>query len=353
MEFFNSTFENYKRLFGVNDFEFVVHDKHPDYGSTKFARQFDGSNSMLIKVQHHKAHIASVIAENNLKCDLLGFAWDGTGYGDDGKVWGSEIFKVDRNLEFTRTGHLMEKFLPGGSITIEKPYRMCLVYLNYLWKKNMKDKESFRDFVYRIQPAYKDIIEDMEIKAIEGQVKSGFNSPVTTSMGRLFDAVSSLLGLTHISSFEGAAAIHLEMAMEDKNINEFLKNDTRNIENKYRYDTGMKNKKGYFIINDFYIFSQILEDLGNGNKKSEISFKFHNTLAQIILDTSIYFRLNKGIETIVLSGGVFQNNYLTEICFKLLEINNFKVYSNFKVPVNDGGISLGQAYMAAFKKNIK
>lgn len=348
LEFFEDTLINYKSLFGLDEFDIVAHDMHPDYRSTKIARSSISSN-MLFPVQHHMAHISSVIAENNLECPLLGFAWDGTGYGTDGKIWGSEIFEVSSNLDFIRIGHLIEKALPGSAATIKKPYRMAAVYLRQLWKRN-NSNESLRDYIYN-NMAY-DPIKIEEIDAICGQIETDFNSPLTTSMGRLFDAVSSILDCTHVCTFEGEAAISLEMAIEEKYIDYIFKSNFKTIEKKYRYDTIIKKSDGKLIIDDYNIFRQIVDDYKNGISKGLISFKFHNTLACMVLNISMDHRISKKTKCIVLSGGVFQNDYLLRLCYALLNNNNFDVYTNLKVPVNDGGISLGQAYFAAVKNNL-
>ena len=194
------------------------------------------------------------------------------------------------------------------------------------------------------------MIDPVEIGAVESQILTGFNSPLTTSMGRLFDAVSSLLGIKHIISFEGEAAINLEMEIDEKLYGSLLNRNILKINKSQRYGTGLEKCNEKSVIDDFFIFSQIASDIKYGKGKSEISFKFHNTLAQIVLDISNSARDRNNIENIALAGGVFQNSYLLDLCFELLENNGFKVYSNFKVPVNDGGISLGQAYLASFKK---
>ena len=366
LEFFKSTLKNYKKLFNMNDIDIVAYDKHPDYTSTKFAKKITHTLSK-ISIQHHKAHIASVIAENRISGKVLGFAWDGTGYGDDGKIWGSEIFTVDNNMNFNRMGHLSEKILPGGEITIKKPYRMALSYLYNYWREyiinsnninnkdtginiNLNDKtgdntinnvnnkgntDNFTKYVFNNFPFYKSIMQPLEIEILQNQLETGFNSPVTTSMGRFFDAVSSILNLTHCSSYEGEAAINLEM-ISDENIKE-------------EYDFKLINTEGKIIIDDLYIFNQIIKDIRNNIPKNIISSKFHNTLATVILKISKIINKKYGIKNIALSGGVFQNNLLLNKCYNIIQRDDFKLYSNFKVPVNDGGISLGQAYLAAYK----
>jgi len=332
LQFFNSTFKNYKKLFNIGRINLVAYDKHPGYASTKFAKELEDTISK-IEVQHHKAHIASVMAENNINNSIIGFAWDGTGYGDDGKIWGSEIFVIDDDLNFKRIGYLKEKVLPGGEVSIKKPYRMAMTYLYGLWTEHKNAEDKFSEFVYNKLPFYKKIISNFEIDAIEKQIEIEFNSPVTTSMGRFFDAVSSMLDCTHSSSFEGEAAIHLEMVAD--------------FDEKGQYDIKIDNKDGVYVIDDYHIFSQIFGEVLNGIPKSKISAKFHNTLTNIILRISQLVGKTYNIDKVALSGGVFQNNYLLGKCFDILKNNDFRVYSNFKVPVNDGGISLGQAYIAA------
>jgi hydrogenase maturation protein HypF len=334
VEFYRSSFDHYKKIFNIDKIDKIACDKHPSYASTVFARH-QNNNGNFIAVQHHKAHIASVIAENGIDERVAGFAWDGTGYGDDGKIWGSEIFTVDRNLNFTRIGHLQEKILPGGEITIKKPCRMAISYLYDLWKKMNTGDNNFLRFLYNSLPFYNKIVSPAEVEAITGQMQTGFNSPITTSMGRLFDAVSSILNCTHISSYEGEAAVNLEMAADFK------------IDSSYKIKIDSADDNIY-IIDDYYIFNQIFNDILNDTPAGLISSKFHNSLTDIILEICMSLRKIQGITSIALSGGVFQNNFLLKKCFNILKKNNFKVYSNFKVPVNDGGISLGQAYIAAF-----
>lgn len=334
LEFYTSTFNHFRELFNINKIDAAAYDKHPAYASTTFTSKLKNIKTR-IEVQHHKAHIASVMAENGINGNLIGFAWDGTGYGDDGKIWGSEIFEVNQDLNFIRVGHLKEKILPGGEISIKNPYRMAVSYLYQLWKSNGYSKNKFYWFLYENLPFYKKIISKLEIEVIVKQIESGFNSPVTTSMGRLFDAVSSLLNCTHVSSFEGEAAIHLEMIA--------------NPEVKKKYPLKIDYINGTYLIDDYYIFSQIFKDLQKKIPIGKISARFHNTLVSAVLEISNAIRKKSGICSVGLSGGVFQNNFLLERCFDILKEDGFKVYSNFNVPVNDGGISLGQSYISALK----
>lgn len=376
ISFFKSTLKTYYSLFNIDKTDLIASDMHPAFRLNSFA-----SDKILadkkIKVQHHKAHIASVIAENNINEKVIGFAWDGTGFGDDGKIWGSEIFIVDKKLNFKRIGHLSEKILPGGEITIHKPYRMAITYIYYSWIKMsentrfLKNKpennnllsysnnyaDYFIKYIRANFPGFNDIVSDKEIMAIVFQIKSRYNSIETTSMGRLFDAVSSILNLKSTSSFEGEAAIELEMFVKNKvkecykikyinsSKEQFKKLDELAVS--FLKGSGELNDLDYpvFIIDDISIMNEIIKDLLNKTDLGIISARFHNTLAKIILDISKKVRNQLSINKIALSGGVFQNNYLFEKVYDILENNFFEVYSNFKVPVNDGGVSLGQAYI--------
>lgn len=334
IDFFKSTLSNYKNLFNIENIDLIACDCHPDHASSRIASKL--KSGQKTRVQHHRAHLASVIAENQINDTVCGFSWDGTGLGDDGKIWGSEIFVVDCKFKFERVGHLSEKILPGGRITIKKPYRMAITYLYYLWEKEKKgSKEKFPEFIYNILPSYKNIASSIEIDTIEKQIKTQYNSPVTTSMGRFFDAVSSLLDLTHINTFEGEAAIHMEMVSDE------------GTKGEYRIEINRSQNKA--IIDDFGIITQILEDISNRVPAGRISAKFHNTLTKMILNISQEIRKERDINKIALSGGVFQNNLLLKKCFSSLRNDSFEVFSNFMVPVNDGGISLGQAYIAAIE----
>ncbi len=421
-DFFRQTLKNYKKIFGIKKIDIVISDKHPDYISTKFAKEHF-KTAKKIQIQHHEAHIASVIAENRLletlrvedskyenpeiptaicsECEnpeskifkkktkkfslipvdsslsgknppdialILGFAWDGTGYGNDGKIWGSEVFTVDRSFNFNRIGSLREKCIPGGEITIKKPYRMAFSYLYDIWKANISNNNSalpnrrgkseqsnkvpsanterFDDYIFKNFPFYRDISSENEITILKSQIETGFNSPITTSMGRFFDAVSSILNISHIASYEGEAAINLEMSAKTQCDME--------------YDLQYLNKSGFynnnpFMLDDYHILMQILEDIKKKVGTPIISAKFHNSLARAVLLISLGMQKKLNIKNVALSGGVFQNNYLLAKSFKLLKKHGFKPYSNFKVPVNDGGISLGQAYYGAWKvyKNSK
>jgi hydrogenase maturation protein HypF len=361
-DFFRETIGRYRDLFGIKTITAAAYDLHPDYYSSKFAMG-NFKNIRKVSVQHHIAHLAGVIAENSLLSKdkiFLGFSWDGSGFGSDGKIWGGETFFIDCSLNFTRVGSLNEKVLPGGSAAVLNPYKMAGVYIyshfkniseshiNRMALSGSKSKDSdFKNFLFKYFPHYKKIFRQNELEMLTSQIISGYNSPLTTSMGRFFDAVSSLINVTHSVSYEGEAAIDLEMIADPGEKNSYkIKIDDTVFQPGSR-QSEKKPQENYFIIDDHYIFSQIIDDFIKKTGIPAISAKFHNTLAQIILDICLYFKKHYNVWSIILSGGVFQNNVLISKAFKILEKNGFKVYTNFAVPVNDGGISLGQAYIAA------
>ncbi len=325
MEHFEHTLNLYKKLFRVNP-KIIAYDLHPDYFSTKFALQLATCNLQLrtVAVQHHHAHIASCMLENELpNSKVIGVALDGTGYGTDGKIWGGEFLLADYR-DFERVGHFSYLPLPGGETAIKKPYRIAIAYLNALNEPLPAELTKG--------------IKDEEITATLAQLKKGFNSPLTSSCGRFFDAVSALLGIRKEVNYDAQAAIELEMLADESE--------------KGYYPFKIDFIENRFILDQLSIFACVLADLKKGTSKPIISARFHNTIARVILalckkilqNRDVHHRLN----TVCLSGGVFQNLYLLKRTVPLLEKNNFKVYYQKKVPCNDGGVSLGQAIIASF-----
>jgi hydrogenase maturation protein HypF len=328
MEHFENTIALYKHLFRIEP-EIIAHDLHPEYLSTKYAvdlAQRD-TNLDLIPVQHHHAHIVSCMVDNQIEGPVIGVAFDGTGYGSDGNIWGGEFLLADyRN--FRRTGHLEYLPLPGGAAAIKKPYRIALSYLSKLLGKNILD--SRLSFLESIDPA--------EIELVTQQAESGFNAPLTSSMGRLFDAVSALLGIRDSIDYEGQAAIELEM--------EAYEHLEAAGNQHYRFD--ITDTGRMFIVRLERLFSDILEDLYCGTPKGTISARFHNTIARLILEMCQLIAQKSNLKSVALSGGVFQNRLLLRKAVPLLESDGFSVATHRQVPCNDGGISLGQAVAAHF-----
>lgn len=265
----------------------VVSDKHPSYFS-------GGVFDAHIKIQHHKAHVASVIAEHGICGSVLGFAFDGVGYGDDGAVWGGEVFAV-RNNEFERVEHLKDVTLFGGDSISKDAKKVLNCYLSEMG-----------------------LCGDENVNAV---LKSGVSTFKSSSFGRLFDAVSALLEIECYNDFEGKCAIALEQVAR-----------------------GAKRSADVSISNWDWrtLFENIIELKKSGESAPAIALGFHNAVAKQILETA----KRHGIKNVVLSGGVFANRILTEKSIKLLEGNGFNVYINEKVPTNDGGIALGQAYLS-------
>jgi len=297
----------------------VVCDLHPDYISTKYAKSI---GKKVHQVQHHYAHVLSCMAENEITGNVLGVSWDGTGYGTDGTIWGSE-FLISDGAEFKRFAHLKSFVLPGGEKAIEQVWRLgfALLYNVYGDKAlGMNDIALIKNH----KPG--------ELNLIKQLIDKGINSPVTTSMGRLFDAVTAIIGIKMEANFEAQAAMELEFAANDIDTNEL-----------YEFDI-VKEDESY-IIDWKRIVEGVIFDLRSGISNGLISAKFHNTLAEIIIDIAKL----AGEKKVVLTGGCFLNKYLHERSINRLKEEKFKVYWHTKVPAGDGGISLGQIKYSTYK----
>jgi hydrogenase maturation protein HypF len=324
LEFFKESITSFKKMFKVKP-KIIACDLHPDYLSTQYAEEIKVKKGLkVVRVQHHHAHIVSCMAENNIKEKVIGVAYDGTGYGDDGNIWGGEFLLCDLK-EYLRVGHLKYSPLPGGDKAIMEPWRMAYSYLYSIYGPRAKKIDI--DFNRRMDYDKLSIIEKM--------IDKNINSPLTSSCGRLFDAASSLIGIRDEISYEGQAAMELESFCAS------------GIKKRYNFCVCKEGEE--FIIDPREIFIDIIEDLKKGIDKKVMAAKFHNTVAEFTLNLCGKIRENTGINKIALSGGVFQNRYLTEKIISLLEKDDFQVYTQRKVPPNDGGISLGQAVVAGYK----
>jgi hydrogenase maturation protein HypF len=273
-----------------------------------------------IPVQHHHAHIASCMAEHSLDEKVIGISFDGTGLGDDNTIWGGEILLCD--LEgYERFSHLEPIHLPGGDAATKNPWRTALSYLYRTYGEDFLDMEL---------PFLKSIPRK-EIELIVAAVKHRINSPVTTSMGRLFDAVSALTGTCTHSLFHAEAPMRLEQLVL-KDVDE-------------RYPTGRMKP-----VETGPLIEKIVEDILENTDRRLIATKFHNTIIDVIFASAQLARQERGIEKVVLSGGTFQNRYLLTKAEIKLTREGFKVYSQEKVPSNDGGIALGQLAIAARRR---
>jgi len=326
LEHFENTIELYQKLFRIRP-ESIAYDMHPEYLSTKYALEVGAEQGLtLIPVQHHHAHIASCLVENNREGPVIGVAFDGTGYGNDGMIWGGEFLIADWH-SFQRTGHFEYVPLAGGATAIKKPYRMALSYLYTLLGE---------DFSLEGLPMSK--LEPAELGIIKQQLKRKINSPLTSSSGRLFDAVSALAGVRGEIAYEAQAAIELEMLATDEAGG--LKPES--------YPFSIDKQQGINLVRLRELLLAIVQDVRNQVPVPRISLKFHQTMAQIIAETCKFIASETKINEVALSGGVFQNRLLLKLTTAALHKEGFSVLTHHLVPCNDGGISLGQAVIANF-----
>ena len=298
------------------DPQIVVSDYHPDYYSTKFASQL---NIPLRQCQHHVAHVYSCMAENKVSPPLLGISWDGTGYGLDGTIWGGEFFLINEDFSFKRIAYFRPFPLPCNEKAIREPRLSAIGMLYEIFGNDLFERKELPPIKTLTEP------EKQNLKRI---LSSGFQSPKCSSIGRIFDAVCSLINQRHFSTFEGQAAMELEFLSD---------NHTSSITYSFRIQL---DENGSYVIDWEQLILEIIEDLHSAKSKQEIAIKFHNTLAKIIIE--IAERIEQ--KQVLLSGGVFQNKVLTEICISELKKNNYEPYWHEQIPPNDGGIALGQLY---------
>ena len=316
---FRRVIADFEKLYDAKP-EIVAADLHPDYLSTKFANEL--KNVRHNGVQHHVAHVLSCMAENEIAPPALGIAWDGTGYGLDGTIWGGEFFLVTKNA-CERVAHLRPFRLPGGDKAVQEPRRAAIGLLY----------EAFGDAAFEMKhlPPFQEM-SPIALSALKGMLQRKLNSPATSSAGRLFDAVASLAGLRQIMRFEGQAAMELEFAMHG-------------IETEEAYRLSLVTNHSSLVLDWSPMIEAILADVKSGVFAGRISAKFHNALAEAIVSVAKSFGLNR----VALSGGCFQNRYLTERVVRRLRDENFRPYWHHRVPTNDGGIALGQI-MAALRE---
>ncbi len=328
MEHYENTIELYRKLFRIEP-EIIAHDLHPDYLATCYAKEIaaKSTNIKLIPVQHHHAHAVSCMVDNGLEKPVIGVILDGTGYGSDGNIWGGEFMIADYG-KFTRMGHLEYLPLPGGDLAIKKPFRTAVSYLLLLIGENILNQDL---------PLLK-TVDKLELNIIQQQIERRINSPLTSSCGRLFDAVAALIGIRNEIDYEAQAAIEMEMLAYEY---------TEENETEY-YPFSIIKHGDLSIVKLTDLFSAIIRDLQNGLTKARIAMRFHNTVARMIVDMCHVISEQTGLNQVVLSGGVFQNRLLLRKGIGLLEAGGFKVFTHQQVPTNDGGISLGQTVIANF-----
>jgi len=317
-DFFKLTVSHLRRILEISP-QVMVHDLHPDYLSSRFARE--QKEFATLAVQHHHAHIASCFAEHGFEGPAIGLAMDGTGLGLDGAIWGGEVLLCDM-VSFSRRAHLQYVPLPGGDAAARSPWRMGLVVLHQAYGEALFDLTI--PFVQELNRETASIILQM--------VEKGVNSPLTSSCGRLFDAVSALVGIRKEIAYEGQAAIELEMCRKPGE------------EGVYAFD--VYAEAGEWIMETAPIVRGVVTDLLEGELPDVISGRFHNTLIKMLHQICVTIRTESHVAQVALSGGVFQNETLLSGLTKALVADGFGVLSQSKVPANDGGLSLGQAVIA-------
>jgi hydrogenase maturation protein HypF len=353
---FREGIEHFKRLFDIYP-QVVAYDLHPEYLATKYA--LDTGMPQKIGVQHHHAHIASVLAEHGLSGPVIGVAADGTGYGTDGAVWGCEIMVADL-LDFERRAHLTYVPLAGGEQAVRQPWRMAAVYL----------AQAYGDAFLELDIPFVRQLPQSKWRMLAQMMKRGINSPPASSLGRLFDAVAALLGLRNEVLYEGQAAIELEIqadGMEEDGRDRIHRvRRTASSQREFIPEADAMNtvptirKEADQNIYPFTIQNQavakldvapmiraIVDDIQQGVPIPRMAGRFHRSIAELLAMACVRVREQTELNVVALSGGVFQNRLLLERLVTRLEEMNFQVYTNRRVPPNDGGLSLGQAAVAA------
>jgi hydrogenase maturation protein HypF len=320
---FENSIQHFENLFRINP-DLLVHDLHPDYLSTRYAlERSEEENLPTLPVQHHHAHIAACLADNQdpgLE-PVIGMSFDGTGFGDDGAIWGGELLIADYS-SYQRIGHLEYFPLPGGDLAAKEPWRIALALMDHLgipWDPAIPAvgyAQNIKGSLPEIKP----------IDVLRNQLSSRTNTPLTSSLGRLFDGVSALLGIRQTISYEGQAAIEIEALVDPDE------------DDSYPIEVTPEN-----IINISPIVTNLLKDHQNGVKIQTMAARFHNTLTAIVMELAQRARQTYSLDRIALSGGVWQNMSLLTSSYQYLSDAGFQVMIHNQIPANDGGVSLGQA----------
>ncbi|MBA2441062.1 MAG: carbamoyltransferase HypF [Rubrobacter sp.] len=323
---FREGVEHYCNLFDVEP-ELVAHDLHPEYLSTKYARGLEEAGLPAVGVQHHHAHIASCLADNERPATerVIGVALDGTGYGTDGAVWGGEFFEGSLGEGFVRRAHLEYAPLPGGVAAIRQPWRLAVAQLVALYGEEEAMKLPLGVVRW---------VGEREARLVARLVERGLNTPQTSSAGRLFDAVAALAGVqgSRRATYEGQAAVELELAADGPA--------------SHGYPFRLRPEGEGWVVETQEVIGGVVEELLQTRPAGEVSSRFHRTMAEMVVAGCEQLRETDGGGAVALSGGVFQNVTLLEQATGLLEERGFTVYRHRRVPANDGGISLGQAVLA-------
>lgn len=317
-QFYEETIGKFQKLFRVNPSIAAV-DMHPDYFSTRFGRDL---GIEIVEVQHHHAHIASCMAEHGLDEKVIGVSFDGTGLGDDGNIWGGEFFVCDLGA-CERVTHFAYIPLPGGDMVTKEPWRTAVSYLY----------QTFGDEFLNLDLKFLQTIPEKRTQLILEAIRKKINSPLSSSCGRLFDAVSALINVCPVSKFHAEAPMRLESIAQN------------GITACYPFGQGR-------ILDFRPTIRAIVKDMQSGISAPVISAKFHNTMVEVIAETAIKIRQQSGLNKVVMSGGSFQNAILSAKSETLLKANHFEVFTHRQVPANDGGIALGQLAVAAKRRQV-
>ncbi len=333
LEHFEQSIELFKHLFRIEP-SLVAHDLHPDYFSTKYAMRNTQRETPRIGVQHHQAHIAACLADNGWTLDdgpVIGVAWDGTGYGLDGHIWGGEFFVGDYR-GFRRAAHLEYLPMPGGDAAIRNPWRLALGYV-YALSGELPHLPGVSEQETGLTP------QGMHI--VRQQIDRQLNTPLTSAAGRLFDAVAALVGVRSAVTYEAQAAIEFEMLATG-----WAEAHPSHEAKAYAFD--LADGDGGAIVRLRRLLDAIRADVAAGRTLAEIGWRFHLTMAEMIVAVCQRIAAETGVRAVALSGGVFQNRLLLTLAVPRLKEAGFHVLLHRQVPCNDGGISLGQAVMAHF-----
>jgi hydrogenase maturation protein HypF len=298
----------------------IAHDHHPAYFSTRFARKLRGVQR--IAVQHHHAHLASCLAEHGRSGPALGIICDGVGFGEDGTAWGGELLVGDAR-SYRRVGHLRSIGLPGGDAAAREPWRMALAYL----------VQAFGDDLSQLDLPVLGVRPKKDMEVVVEMIRRGVNCPATTSLGRLFDAASALASVALENTYEGQAPMEFEGIAEEGE------------RGAYPYE--LQADEGMLTIDASPLIRALAGDVSVGVQAEVVSARFHNAVSAFLAEAGARLAKEAGVGLVVLSGGCFQNQRLTEGVTSALEARGFEVLTHSLVPANDGGIALGQAWVAA------
>lgn len=321
LTFFEETLERMSKLFHVSP-AFVAHDLHPGYLSTQFAKRWAAATGApQIGVQHHHAHIAACMAEHGLQGEVLGVAWDGTGLGEDGRIWGGE-FLVAGLPSFRRAAHLRPVPLAGGDTAVREPWRIALAYL----QDALGQEEARR--------LWRPAVSEAAWRTVETMLARGINTVPTSSAGRLFDSVAALLSVRHTVAFEGQAAMLLEGLCAGEAAPAFS------------FDIHEAHPGAAHEIDLRLMIRELLDEIGRGGSTALLAGRFHATMVEVIRQVCVRLRRTTGLERVCLGGGCFQNVTLLRGALRALRAEGFAVYWPQRFPANDGGLALGQAAVA-------